>query len=107
LISCAANPECRHVPLPLQLPEGSVVLSNRFGDGPFHDCERFVRVVLPQGIEIEGVYNAPRGVQPGRYWLYMFVLRNGERSWTRGQRWASSEKGAKALLASLSRTIRV
>ena len=44
--------------IPLQLPPGSVVLSNRFGDGPFHDCERFVGVVLPQGIEIEAVPNA-------------------------------------------------
>src|SRR5262245_45261767 len=89
------------MPLPLELPEGSVVLSNRFGDGLFQDCERFVCVVLPQGIEIEGVYNAPRGVQPERFWLYMFVLRNGERSWTRGQRWASNEKGAAALLDQL------
>jgi hypothetical protein len=95
------------MPLPLQLPEGSVVLSNRFGDGPFEDCARFVRVALPQGIEIEGVYNAPRGVQPERYWLYLFVLRNGDRAWTRGQRWAPTEKGAAALLASLARTIRV
>jgi hypothetical protein len=43
-------------PQPLQLPPGSIVLRNRFGDGPFEDCERFVRVVLPQGIEI-GVYD--------------------------------------------------
>jgi len=63
--------------------------------------------VLPQGIEIEGVYNASRGVQPERFWLYIFVLRNGEPAWTRGQRWASSERGAKALLASVARTIRV
>jgi hypothetical protein len=92
------------MPLPLQLPEGSVVLSNLFGDGPFHDCERFVRVVLPQGIEIEGVYSAPHGVQPERFWLYIFAVK-GKCVWTRGQRWASSEKGAKALLASLSRTV--
>jgi hypothetical protein len=48
------------MPLPLQLPEGSVVLSHRFGDGPFR-----LRTIRPRraaaGIEIEGVYNAPRG----------------------------------------------
>jgi hypothetical protein len=80
-------------------------LSNRFGDGPFHDCERFVRVRLSQGIEIEGVYNAPRGVQPARYWLYCFVLRKGKIAWTIRHRCAPIEKGAKALLASLARTI--
>jgi hypothetical protein len=93
------------MPLPLQLPSGSVVLSNRFGEGPFADCECFVRVLLPQGVEVEGVYNAPRGVQPERYWLYCFALRRGEPSHTVGQRWAPSEKGAAAMLASVARTI--
>jgi hypothetical protein len=32
--------------------------------------------VLPQGIEIEGVYNDPHGVQPGRHWFNIFVLCN-------------------------------
>jgi hypothetical protein len=41
------------MPQPL---DGIVVLSNRFGHGPFKDFQPFVRVVLPQGIEIEGVY---------------------------------------------------
>jgi hypothetical protein len=93
------------MPLPLQLPNGSVVLSNRFGDGPFADCERFVRVVLPKGIEIEGVYNGQRGVRPARYWLYMFVLRNGERSWTRGQRRHRARRARRAFLTSVARTI--
>jgi hypothetical protein len=44
------------MPQPLQLPDGTVLLSNRFGHGPFEDFQRFVRVVVPQGIEIEGVY---------------------------------------------------
>jgi hypothetical protein len=39
--------------LPIQVPEGTVVLSNRFGDGPFEDCQQFVQVKLPQGVEIE------------------------------------------------------
>jgi hypothetical protein len=40
------------MPQRLQLPEGSVVLSNRFGHGLFNDCPRFVRVQLPQGVAI-------------------------------------------------------
>jgi hypothetical protein len=28
--------------IPLQLPDGTVVLSNRFGNGPFDDCQPFV-----------------------------------------------------------------
>jgi hypothetical protein len=43
------------MPEPLQLPDGSVVLSNRFGHGPFKDFQPYVRVVLPQSVEIEGV----------------------------------------------------
>jgi hypothetical protein len=45
------------MPLPIQVPDGTVVLSNRFGDGPFDDCPQFIQVVLPQGVETEGVYN--------------------------------------------------
>jgi hypothetical protein len=54
------------MPEPLPLPDGSVVLSNRFGHGPFKDFQRFVRVVLPQGVEIEGVYKAAQGIHPPR-----------------------------------------
>ena len=66
------------MPQPVQLPDGSIVLSNRFGDGPFEDCQRFVRVRLPQGVEIEGVFNAGRGPRPPRYWLYAFALFTGK-----------------------------
>jgi hypothetical protein len=72
---------------------------------PFEDGERFVRVVRLQCVEIEVVYNAPRGVQPERYSLYCFVLRKGKIAWTIGQRWGPTEKGAKAFLASMARTI--
>jgi hypothetical protein len=68
------------MPLPLQLPPGSIVLNNRFGDGPFEDRQRFVDLVLPQGVELEGVYNAARGKQPPRFWLYAFALWHGQRS---------------------------
>lgn len=94
------------MPQPLQLPGGSIVLSNRFGDGPFEHGQQFVRVILPQAVELEGVYNAARGVQPERYQLYAFALHHGQRSHTIGVRWAPTEKGAKAMLASLARTIR-
>jgi hypothetical protein len=30
------------MPEPLQLPDGTVVLSNRFGHGPFKDFQPFV-----------------------------------------------------------------
>jgi len=90
----------------LQLPDGSIVLSNRFGDGPFEDGQPFVRVRLPQDVEVEGVYNAAHGVQPQRYWLYAFALWHGQRSHTIGVRWAPTEKGAMAMLASMSRVIR-
>jgi hypothetical protein len=93
------------MPLPLQLPDGSIVLSNRFGDGPFEDGQCFVCVRLPQDVEVEGVYNAARGVKPPRYRLYAFALWHGERSHTVGVRWAPTEKGAAAMLASLARTI--
>ena len=53
------------MPEPLQLPDGTVVLSNRFGHGPSDD-QSFVRVVLPQGEEIEGVYEAATGIRPLR-----------------------------------------
>jgi hypothetical protein len=43
------------MPEVLQLPDGTKVFSNRFGNGPFQNCERFVNVVLPQGVEIEGI----------------------------------------------------
>lgn len=72
------------MPLPIQLPDGSVVLSNRFGDGPFEDCQRFVDVVLPQGVEIEGVYSAARNAWPERYRLYAFAHWRGQRSHTVG-----------------------
>ena len=62
------------MPLPIQVPDGTVVLSNRFGDGPFADCQQFIQVVLPQGVEIEGVYNAGRGVPPQRYWQSDFLI---------------------------------
>jgi hypothetical protein len=94
------------MPLPLQLLQGSIVLSNRFGHGPFEDCQRFVRVVLPQGVEIEGVYNAPPHSWPQRFILHASALKNGERSHTVATRWAPTEKGAMAMLASLARTIR-
>ena len=95
------------MPQPLQLPEGSIVVSNRFGDGPFEDCQRFVCVQLPQGVEIEGVSNAARGVQPERFWLHAFALWRGQRSHTVGVRWAPTENGVKAMVASLARTIQV
>jgi hypothetical protein len=93
------------MPLPLQLPDGTVVLSNRFGHGPFADCQPFVRVQLPQGVEIEGVFRADYGIQPPQYWLHVFALSDGQRSHTIGVRWAPTEKGAKAMIASLARTI--
>ena len=37
-------------------------LSNRFGDGPYAECQQFIQVVLPQGVEIEGTYNAARSM---------------------------------------------
>jgi hypothetical protein len=92
------------MPEPLQLPDGTVVLSNRFGHGPFKDFQRFVRVVLPQGVEIEGVYEAAHGITPPRYWLYAFALWQGQRSHTIGVRWAPTESAA-AMIASLARTI--
>jgi hypothetical protein len=52
------------------------------------------------------VYNAAYGVQPERFRLYAFSLVDGQRSHTIGVRWAPTEKGAKAMLASLARTIR-
>jgi hypothetical protein len=55
------------MPLPIQVPDGTVVLSNRFGDGPFGDCQQFIQVLLPKGVEIEGVYNAARGMHLQRY----------------------------------------
>ena len=92
------------MPLPIQVPDGTVVLSNRFGDGPFEDCQQFIHVRLPQSIEIEGVYNA-WGMQPQRFWLYAIALWHGQRSHTIRQRWAATEKGEMAMLASLARTI--
>jgi hypothetical protein len=93
------------MPEPLQLPDGTVVLSNRFGHGPFKDFQPFVRVLLPQGIEIEGVYEAASKIHPPRYWLHASALHDGQRSHTIGMRWAPTEQGAKALIASLARTI--
>jgi hypothetical protein len=89
----------------LQLSDGTTVRSNRFGSGPFEDFEQFVRVLLPQGVEIEGVYAAPRGLQPGRYWFYCFALWRGQRSHTIGVQWVPMEKGAAAMIASLARTM--
>jgi hypothetical protein len=66
----------------------------------------FVRVILPQGVEIEGVYEAACGIHPPRYWLYAFALWEGQRSHTIGMRWAPTEQGAKAMIASLARRIR-
>ena len=93
------------MPKVLQLPEGTTVLSNRFGSGPFENYERFVRVLLPQGVEIEGVYTAAKAVLPERYWLYCFALWRGQRSHTIVVRWAPTEKGAAAMIASLARTM--
>jgi hypothetical protein len=87
------------MPLPIQVPDSTVVLCNRFGDGPFEDCQQFIQVLLPQGVQIEGVYNAARGAQPQRFWLYAIALWHGQRSHAIGQRWAPSEKGAMAVLA--------
>jgi hypothetical protein len=50
------------MPLPIQLPDGSVVLSNRFGHGPFDDCQPFVRIVLPPGVRL---WSGSRRVFPG------------------------------------------
>ena len=47
--------------LQFQLPDGTVVLSNRFGHARFADCQRLVRVVMPHGVAIEGIDNAARG----------------------------------------------
>lgn len=94
------------MPWSLQLPDGTVVLSNRLGPGPFDDCQPFVRVQFPQGAEIEDVYNAARGATPQRYWLYAFALWRGQRSHTIGVRWAPTEKGAAAMIASVARTIK-
>ena len=52
------------MPLPIQILDGTVVLSNRFGDGPFEDCQQFIQVRLPQGVEIEGIYNAASANSP-------------------------------------------
>ena len=93
------------MPEPLQLPDGTVVLTNRFGHGPFKDFQPFVRVILPQDVEIEGFYEAASGIHPPRYWLYLFALQQGQRSHTIGMRWAPTEKGAKAMIASLARTV--
>jgi hypothetical protein len=82
------------------------VLSNRFGHGPFKDFQRFVRVLLPQGVEIEGIYEAAHGIHPPWYWLHASALHNGQRSHTIGMRWAPTEKGARAMIASLARTIK-
>jgi hypothetical protein len=90
----------------LQLPDGTRVLSNRFGCGPFKDFQPFVKVVLPQGVEIEGVYKAAHGIHPPRYWLHVSALHDGQRSHTICMRWAPTEQGAKALIASLARTIK-
>ena len=60
---------------------------------------------ISQGVEIEGVYEAASGIHPPRYWLYAFALQQGQRSHTVGMRWAPTEKGAKAMIASLARTI--
>ena len=49
------------MPWSLQLPDGTIVLSNRFGCGPFDDCQPYFRVQLPQGVEIEGVAPAHAG----------------------------------------------
>jgi hypothetical protein len=92
---------------PLQLPDGTVVLSNRFGHGPFKDFQPFVRVVLPQGIEIEGVYEAVSGIHPQRYWLHVFALCDGQHSHTVGVCCAPTEQAAKALIADLGPTIGV
>ena len=94
------------MPEPLQLPDGTAVLSNRFGHGPFKDFQPFVRVVLPQGVEFEGIYEAAHGIHPPRYWLHASALHDGQRSHTIGMRWAPTEQGAKALIASLARTIK-
>ena len=93
------------MPWSLQLPDGTVVLSNRFGHGLFDDCQSFVCVQLPQGVEIEGVYNAARRATPQRYWLYAFALWRGQRTHTIGVRCAPTEKGAAAMIASLARTL--
>jgi hypothetical protein len=94
------------MPEPLQPPDGTVVLSNRFGHGPFKDLQPFLRVIVPQGVEIEGVYEAASGIHPPRYWLHAFALQHGQRAYTVGVRWAPTEKGAAAMLASLARTIK-
>jgi hypothetical protein len=94
------------MPWTLQLPDGTVVLSNRFGCGPFDDCQSYVRVQLPQGVEIEDVYNAGRGATPQRFWQYAFALWSGQRSHTIGVRWAPTEKGAAAMIASLGRNLK-
>ena len=76
------------MPLLLQLPDGTVVLSYRFGHGPFEDFQPYVRVVLPQGVEIEGIYEAASGIHAPRYWLCAFALQQGQRSHTVGVRFA-------------------
>ena len=48
--------------------------SATFGRGPFDVCQSYVRVQLPQRIEIEGIYNAARGVTAQRCWRYAFAL---------------------------------
>jgi hypothetical protein len=94
------------MPWSFQLPDGTVALSNRFGCGPFDDCQPYVRVQLPQAVEIEGVYNAARGAAPQRYWVHAFALCRGQRSHTIGVRWAPTERGAAAMIPSLARTIK-
>jgi hypothetical protein len=95
------------MPEPLQLSDGTVVLSNRFGHGPFKDFQSFVRVILAQSVEIENVYEALSGIHPQRYWLHFFALCDGQRSHTVGVCCAPTEQVAKALTASLGITIGV
>jgi hypothetical protein len=60
-----------------------------------------------KGVEIEGVYCAARNAWPEWYYrLYAFALWRGQRSHTVATRWAPTEKGAMAMLASMARTIR-
>lgn len=88
-----------------ELPDGTVVLSNRFGHGPFKDFQRYVLVVPPQGVEIEGIYEAAHRIHPPRYWFHASALHDGQRSHAIWMRLAPTEQGAKAMIASLARTI--
>jgi hypothetical protein len=47
------------MPKPLQLPDGSVVVSNRFGNGPFDDFQHFVRVIFPQCVAFPAISARP------------------------------------------------